>query len=81
MMLVLGNGRVVTRDASCPFIEDGAVAVEDTKIRRVGKTQDIRSAYPDAEYIDAKGGLIMPAFINFVCKRAFHKGLRSEGIP
>ena len=64
MMLVLGNGRVVTRDASCPFIEDGAVAVEDTKIRRVGKTQDIRSAYPDAEYIDAKGGLIMPAFIN-----------------
>ena len=26
-MLVLGNGRVITRDASCPFIEDGAVAV------------------------------------------------------
>ena len=37
MMLVLGNGRVVTRDASCPFIEDGAVAIEDTKIRRDGK--------------------------------------------
>ena len=64
MMLVLGNGRVVTRDASCPFIEDGAVAVEGTKICRVGKSQDIRSAFPDAEYIDAKGGLIMPAFIN-----------------
>ena len=64
MMLVLGNGRVVTRDASCPFIEDGAVAIEDTKICRIGKTQDIRSAFPDAEYIDAKGGLIMPAFIN-----------------
>lgn len=63
-MLVLGNGRVITRDASCPFIEDGAVAVQDTKICRVGETQEIRAAYPDAEYIDAKGGLIMPAFIN-----------------
>ena len=70
MMLVLGNGRVVTRDASCPFIEDGAVAVEGTKICRVGKSQDIRSAFPDAEYIDAKGGLIMPAFINVQIGRA-----------
>ena len=81
MMLVLGNGRVVTRDASCPFIEDGAVAVEDTKIRRVGKTQDIRSAYPDAEYIDAKGGLIMPAFINVHehIYSSFARGLSIKG--
>ena len=80
-MLVLGNGRVVTRDASCPFIEDGAVAVEDTKIRRVGKTQDIRSAYPDAEYIDAKGGLIMPAFINVHehIYSSFARGLSIKG--
>ena len=63
-MLVLGNGKVITRDAACPFIEDGAVAVDGTTICRVGTTQDIRAAYPDAEYIDAKGGLIMPAFIN-----------------
>lgn len=63
-MLVLGNGKVITRDASCPFIEDGAVAIDGTTISRVGTTQDIRAAYPDAEYIDAKGGLIMPAFIN-----------------
>ena len=80
-MLVLGNGRVVTRDASCPFIEDGAVAIEDTKIRRVGKTQDIRSAYPDAEYIDAKGGLIMPAFINVHehIYSSFARGLSIKG--
>ena len=80
-MLVLGNGRVVTRDASCPFIEDGAVAVEDTKIRRVGKTQDIRAAFPDAEYIDAKGGLIMPAFINVHehIYSSFARGLSIKG--
>lgn len=81
MMLVLGNGRVVTRDASCPFIEDGAVAVRDTKICRVGKTQDIRSAFPDAEYIDAKGGLIMPAFINVHehIYSSFARGLSIKG--
>ena len=62
-MLVLGNGKVITRDASCPFIEDGAVAIDGTTISRVGTTQDIRTAYPDAEYIDAKGGLIMPAIM------------------
>ena len=80
-MLVLGNGRVVTRDASCPFIEDGAVAVEGTKICRVGKSQDIRSAFPDAEYIDAKGGLIMPAFINVHehIYSSFARGLSIKG--
>lgn len=80
-MLVLGNGRVITRDASCPFIEDGAVAVQDTKICRVGETQEIRAAYPDAEYIDAKGGLIMPAFINVHehIYSSFARGLSIKG--
>ena len=63
-MLVLGNGKVITRDPAYPLIENGAVAVDGTAICRVGRTEEIRNAYPDAEYIDAKGGLIMPGFIN-----------------
>lgn len=63
-MLVLGNGKVITRDIARPFIEDGAVAIDGGKIARVGTSEKIRAVYPDAEYIDAKGGLIMPAFIN-----------------
>ena len=31
-MLVLGNGKVITRDAACPLIEGGAVAIDGTKI-------------------------------------------------
>ena len=27
-MLVLGNGKVITRDALCPLIENGAVAID-----------------------------------------------------
>ena len=80
-MLVLGNGKVITRDSSRPFIENGAVAVDGTVISRVGSTEEIRAAYPDAEYIDAKGGLIMPAFINVHehIYSAFARGLSING--
>ena len=63
-MLIIGHGRMITRDDKNPFLEDGAVAIDGTVICRVGTTSEIKSAYPDAEFIDAKGGVIMPAFIN-----------------
>lgn len=63
-MLIIGNGHVVTRDAKNQYFPDGAVAIDGTKICRVGQTADIRQAYPEAAFIDAKGGVIMPAFIN-----------------
>ena len=63
-MLVIGNGRLVTRDAENPFIENGAVAAEGSVIKKVGTTEELKKLYPDAEFVDAKGGVIMPAFIN-----------------
>ena len=63
-MLIIGNGKVITRDAARPFLANGAVAVEGTKIAAVGTLEEIRGKYKNAEYIDAKGGIIMPAFIN-----------------
>ena len=63
-MLVLGNGRLFTRDDENPMIENGAVAMDGKTIAAVGTTEEIKAKYPDAEYIDAKGGVIMPGFIN-----------------
>ena len=63
-MLVIGNGRMITRDASNAFIENGAVAVDGNTIKMVGVTDEVKKAYPDAEFVDAHGGIIMPAFIN-----------------
>lgn len=63
-MLIIGNGKTITRDANLPFIEDGAVAIEGTRIKEVGATKDMKEKYKDAEYIDARSGVIMPAFIN-----------------
>ena len=63
-MLIVGNGKVITRDSDLPFMEQGAVAIEGTRIAQVGPEQELKAKYPDAEYIDAKQGMIMPAFIN-----------------
>ena len=35
-MLIIGNGKVITRDTGLPFIENGAVAIEGTRIVKVG---------------------------------------------
>ena len=80
-MLVLGNGKVITRNPDQPLIENGAVAIDGTVISRVGGTDELRAAYPQAEYIDAKGGLIMPAFINVHehIYSAFGRGLSING--
>lgn len=64
MMLVIGNGKLFTRNDEMPFVENGAVAIEGKKIAAVGETEAIKKQYGDAEFIDAKGGVIMPAFIN-----------------
>ncbi len=63
-MLLIGNGRVITRDPDIPFIENGAVLCSGKLIADVGDHNTLRAKYPDAEFIDAKGGLIMPGLIN-----------------
>ena len=64
-MYLLTNGRVITRDEGGKgYYEKGAVAYEGTRIVEVGEEAALRAKYPQAEIIDAKGGVIMPAFIN-----------------
>ena len=64
-MYLLTNGRVITRDPDAKgYYEKGAVAFAGTKIVEVGEETALRAKYPGAEVIDAKGNLIMPAFIN-----------------
>ena len=80
-MLVIGNGRMITRDNSNPFVECGAVAIDGNTIVKVGSLEEVKKAYPDAEYIDAKGGVIMPSFINVHehIYSAFARGLSING--
>lgn len=63
-MLRIENGMVLTRDPEHPWYNDGSVVIEGERILQVGQRQEMRTAYPQAEIIDARGGLIMPALIN-----------------
>ncbi|MGM8355722.1 putative aminohydrolase SsnA, partial (plasmid) [Clostridium perfringens] len=63
-MLVVGNGRLITQNKENPFIENGAVVIEEGKILSYGNTEEILKNYKDSEYIDAKGKVIMPGLIN-----------------
>ena len=64
-MYILTNGRLITRDPNGRgYYEKGAVVYEGSKIVEVGEAVALTAKYPQAEKIDAKGGVIMPAFIN-----------------
>ncbi len=63
-MLLIGNGRIITRDEAMPYLEAGAIVLDGPEIRDIGPGQLMRERYPQADVVDARGGLIMPAFIN-----------------
>lgn len=80
-MLLIGNGRMVTRDGGTPFIEDGCVAIDGGIIVEVGVTAGLRAKYANAEFIDAQGGVIMPGMINAHnhIYSAYARGLNIKG--
>ena len=79
-MLLIGNGRLVTRDNGL-YLENGAVAIEDQLIKEIGTTQELTAKYPHAEWIDANGGVIMPGLVNTHnhIYSAFARGLSIKG--
>ena len=80
-MLLTGNGRLITRGAANRLIENGCVAVEGRLIKEIGDTGELRARYPGCEYIDARGGVIMPGLINAHnhIYSAFARGLSING--
>lgn len=63
-MYIVGNGRVITRNRKMPYIEQGAVCIKENRIEEVGTFSKLLEKYPNLPLIDAKGGVIMPGFIN-----------------
>lgn len=78
--LLIGNGRLITRDEAHPYFERGCVYIEDGAIAEVGDAS-IEAAHADAEYLDARGGVIMPGLINAHnhIYSAFARGLSING--
>lgn len=79
-MYLIGNGRVITRDEG-KFYENGAVVTDGRLIKEVGPFDALKAKYPEAEFIDADGGCIMPGLINMHnhIYSAFARGLSIKG--
>lgn len=82
-LLLIGNGKVITRDSMRPIIDSGCVAIDGKKIVEVGTTSDLKAKYSDARFIDAKGKLIMPGFINTHMHyySTFARGMANDSPP
>lgn len=63
-ILLVGNGRLISRDAEHKIIENGCVVLRDGTVVEIGKTRAMLAAYPAESFVDAHGGLIMPGLVN-----------------
>jgi putative selenium metabolism protein SsnA len=61
--MIVGNGVVLTLGDDNRVIEDGAVLIEGSVVKEIGKTAALRTAHPGVELLDAGGRTILPGFI------------------
>jgi putative selenium metabolism protein SsnA len=82
-MLIIGNGTVLTQGKRNQVISKGGVLIRETKIQEIGSSQDLQTRFPDAEFIDAQGKLIMPGMINthMHLYSTFARGMDSNSNP
>jgi putative selenium metabolism protein SsnA len=58
------------------ILEGHSVAIEDERIARIGKTEEMESQYRSAEVFDATGGIVMPGL---VCSHTHLYGMLLRG--
>lgn len=62
--MLLYNALLLTNNTTDPVYENGAVLVEDGKIKAVGPTDTLLAVYTGSEKIDVAGRVVMPGLIN-----------------
>ena len=45
-MLLVGNGRLITREETLPYLEDGAVLLDGEEVKEVGPLAGLRANTP-----------------------------------
>lgn len=75
--LVIGNGTIVTLGEKNRLIPHGAIAIADGRIVEINDLSAFVGRYPQARFIDAHGGLVMPGFI---CAHTHFYGAFARGM-
>ena len=63
-MKLYGNATIITLNDKDPVINNGAVLIDEGKIKDLGKTDKLKLRYQEADFIDVKEKVIMPGMIN-----------------
>ena len=61
---VLASGTVVTAFSKPEVVNDGAVVWQGERILEVGAAAEMARKHPNARWLDARGGLILPGLVN-----------------
>src|SRR5579885_1071885 len=81
--ILISNATIATLGERSEIIEDGALLVRDGLIAAISRMADLRAQHPDAEIVDARGGLVLPGLL---CAHthfygAFARGMAIPGEP
>ena len=75
--ILIGNGTIITLGNDNRLIEQGAILVQGTRIAAIGSDSELRRQHPDADYVDAHAGLILPGFL---CTHTHFYGAFARGM-
>lgn len=82
-MILVGNGRLITKNEQNPYMDDGCVVIEGNVIKEIGSTKEMKEKYSNHEFIDANKKVIMPGLINthMHIYSSFARGMAVPGKP
>lgn len=82
-MILVGNGRLITKNEQDPYMDDGCVVIEGNVIKEIGSTKEMKEKYSNHEFIDANKKVIMPGLINthMHIYSSFARGMAVPGKP
>jgi 5-methylthioadenosine/S-adenosylhomocysteine deaminase len=63
-LLIIENTTVITMDGPNHIIENASIVINGKQIVKITAADDVRSKYPQAQFIDGKGKLALPGLIN-----------------
>jgi 5-methylthioadenosine/S-adenosylhomocysteine deaminase len=61
---LIDGALIVTMDPDRRMIQNGAVLIEGAKISAVGRSDQVKSDYPETNRIDARDKVVLPGFID-----------------
>jgi putative selenium metabolism protein SsnA len=75
--MLITNATLITWGSPNQILEDHALYIENDRIREVGPTAELKTKYPEAKILDARGQIVMPGSI---CAHTHFYGAFSRGM-